>query len=262
MNYREILYDTADKIATITLNRPPRLNAWTPTIEHEVKDAFARASADPDIRVVILTGAGRGFCAGADLHEIDVLRQRAADLPGSTADFQTRYSWMPAIPKPVIAAINGPCAGLGMAIALYADLRFASSDAMFTTAFARRGLIAEHGIAWILSRLVGPSNALDLLLSARKVQADEALRLGLVSCVVPKDELMGTTRAYATELCELVSPRSMAVIKRQVWAAQTQTLSAAIALANDEMEKSFASADFHEGMAHFLEKRKPKFTGV
>lgn len=261
MNYREILYDTADRIATVTLNRPQRLNAWTPTIEREVRDAFVRASADPNVRVVILTGAGRGFCSGADLHEIDVLRQQATDLPDSAADFQTRYSWMPAIPKPVIAAINGPCAGLGMAIALYADLRFAGADAMFTTAFARRGLVAEHGIAWTLSRLVGPSNALDLLLSARKVQADEALRLGLVSRVVPTDELIGTARAYAAELCELVSPRSMAVIKRQAWAAQAQTLGAAIALADDEMEKSFASDDFREGIAHFLEKRSPKFTG-
>ncbi|HLF48286.1 MAG TPA: enoyl-CoA hydratase-related protein, partial [Methylomirabilota bacterium] len=150
---------------------------------------------------------------------------------------------------------------LGLVVALYCDLRYAADTAVFTTAFSRRGLIAEHGVSWMLPQLVGLPNALDLLLSARKLDAAEALRIGLVNRVLPHAELLAGVRAYAQELAELVSPRSMGVIKRQLWEAQFQTLNQATAVANDEMVKSFGTADFKEGVAHFLEKRAPRFTG-
>lgn len=146
-------------------------------------------------------------------------------------------------------------------VALYCDVRFAADSAVFTTAFSRRGLIAEHGISWMLPRLVGLPHALDLMLSARKIDAAEALRMGLVNRLVPDAELMKTVGAYAAELAELVSPRSMAVMKRQLWDAQFQTLAEATAVADDEMVRSFATADFKEGVAHFVEKRAPRFTG-
>ena len=274
MTYETVLYDVADHICTVTLNRPEKLNAWTRQMHFDLKDAMQKAGADPDVRVIILTGAGRGFCAGADMGGLQAIgagagapadrsTQAGADLAGGStlAEFRMSYSYFPAIPKFIIAAINGPAAGLGFVIPLYADLRFASESAVFTTAFAQRGLIAEHGVSWLLPRLVGLPAAMDLLCSARKFRAPEALSLGLVSRVVADDKLMVETRAYARLMADTVSPRSVAVMKRQVWEAEFQTLSEATVQANHEMELSFQTADFKEGVAHFLEKRAARFTG-
>ena len=271
MSYQEIRYEIADRIATVTLDRPDRLNAWTPKMGEEVRDGMRRATDDDAVRVIVLTGAGRGFCAGADMATLSRLKEgRGAGTttpppppfdPSSRPDFQKRYSYFPAVPKPIIAAVNGPCAGLGLVLALYCDLRFAAAEAQFTTAFSRRGLIAEHGISWTLPSLIGLSGALDLLLSARRVGAEEALRLRLIDRVSPPGELMAHVRAYASELAEAVSPRSMRVMKRQLWEARFQTLAQAIDTGDREMAASFASEDFREGVAHYLEKRKPAFTG-
>ena len=271
MSYQEIIYEVSEHIATITLNRPERLNAWTQVMDLELRTAVKAAGADDNVRVIIVTGAGRGFCAGADMSGLNnigsgavvggVSPQKEPDFLEARADWRGRVSYFAAVPKPVIAAVNGPCAGIGMVAALFCDLRFASSEALFMTAFARRGLIAEYGVAWILTELVGRSVALDLLISSRKVGAEEALRLGLVNQLLQAEELMPAVRAYAKDLAENVSPRSMGVIKRQVWEAAFQTPGEAIALGEEEMLKSFLSEDFREGVAHFLEKRKPSFTG-
>ena len=272
MAYEAILYDVADCICTITLNRPEKLNAWTRQMHLDLKDAMHKAGADDDVRVIILTGAGRGFCAGADTGGLQAIGAGAradrsatvtANLPGAStlAEFRMNYSYFPAIPKFIIAAINGPAAGLGFVIPLYADLRFAAESAVFTTAFAQRGLIAEHGVSWLLPRLVGLPAAMDLLCSARKFRAPEALALGLVSRVIADDKLMAETRAYARLMADTVSPRSVAVMKRQIWEAEFQTLAEATTQANYEMELSFQTADFKEGVAHFLEKRAARFTG-
>jgi enoyl-CoA hydratase/carnithine racemase len=271
MPYQEIRYEAAERIATLTLDRPDRLNAWTPQMGEEVRDAMRRAADDHGVRVIVLTGAGRGFCAGADMTRLSGLTQdRGAGAmasppppfdPSARGDFHGRYGYFPAVPKPIIAAINGPCAGLGLVLALYCDLRFAAPEAQFTTAFSRRGLIAEHGISWTLPNLIGLSGALDLLLSARRVGADEALRLRLVDRVAEAGKLMDEVRGYASELAEAVSPRSMRVIKRQLWEARFQSLAQAIELADREMAASFATEDFREGVAHYVEKRKPAFTG-
>lgn len=271
MSYKEILYEVSERIATITLNRPDRLNAWTQVMDLELRTAVKAAAADDGVRVIIVTGAGRGFCAGADLGGLSNVSaggvvggqspQKEPDFLDARPDYRGRVSYFAAVPKPVIAAVNGPCAGIGMVAALFCDMRFAGSEALFTTAFARRGLIAEYGMAWILPELVGRSAALDLLLSSRKVGAEEALRLGLVNRVCPAEALLPEVRAYALELADAVSPRSMAVMKRQIWEAPFQTPGEAIKLAEAEMAESFKSADFREGVAHFLEKRKPNFTG-
>ncbi|HLN10385.1 MAG TPA: enoyl-CoA hydratase [Xanthobacteraceae bacterium] len=272
MAWQEITYDVAAGIATITLNRPERLNAWTAVMDDEVRAAMRGASDDEAVRVIVLTGAGRGFCSGADmgnLTEISGNQGRSITArpdpapfdPASRADFHKRYSYFPAVPKPIIAAINGPCAGLGLVLALYCDLRFAAPEAQFLTAFSRRGLIAEHGISWTLPTLIGLSGALDLLLSARKVSADEALRLRLVDRVAAPGELMATVRAYAAELRDAVSPRSMRVMKREIWNACFQTLAEAIESADRDMAESFESEDFREGVRHFVEKRKAAFSG-
>ncbi len=273
MRYETVLYEVADCICTVTLNRPERLNAWTRQMHLDLKDAMQTAGADPNVRAIILTGAGRGFCAGADMGGLQAIgaggsadrsSKAAPDLPGGStlADFRMNYSYFPAIPKFIIAAINGPAAGLGFVIPLYADLRFAAESAVFTTAFAQRGLIAEHGVSWLLPRLVGLPTALDLLCSARKFRAPEALSLGLVNRIIPDDKLMAETRAYARLMADTVSPRSVSVMKRQLWEAQFQTLAEATVQANHEMELSFQTADFKEGVAHFLEKRAARFTGT
>jgi enoyl-CoA hydratase/carnithine racemase len=272
MSFEEILYETSEGIATITLNRPERLNAWTATMERELRQATEAAAADDAVRVILVTGAGRGFCAGADMSRLSGVAAGRAETRPSFApypplggserpDFRRRVSYFPAVGKPVIGVINGPAAGIGLVLALYFDMRIAGSEALFITAFARRGLIAEYGASWALSRLVGPAHALDLLLSSRRVGADEALRLGLVNQVVPQDELMTCARAYARDLALLSSPRAMRVMKRQVWEAQLGTLSDALDLADHEMAESFKSEDFREGVAHFAEKRPPRFTG-
>jgi len=278
MAYSEILYDVTDKIATITLNRPEKLNAWTGVMEREVRVALIDASEDNNVGAIILTGAGRGFCSGADMNNLNSLQQgassggptsdsvRAVDnaIPGGLSlsnDFSLRYTYFPPVPKPIIAAINGPTAGLGLIMSLYCDVRFASDAAVFSTAFSRRGLIAEHGISWMLPTLIGPANALDITLSARKFTAIEAKEMGLVSKVYPMESFMDEVRAYATEMATLASPRSIRVMKRQIYQAMLNSLEHSVLLANSEMPASFESEDFKEGVAHFVERRAPNFTG-
>jgi enoyl-CoA hydratase/carnithine racemase len=269
MAYEQILYGVDGGVATITLNRPDRLNAWTGRMHHEIKDAMRAATDDEAVRVIVLTGAGRGFCSGADMNALQGIqegterstpREEPFDADADPS-FQKVYSYFPSVPKPIIAAINGACAGLGMVIALYADVRFASDAAVFTTAFARRGLIAEHGISWMLPRLVGVANAADLLFSARKVSAHEASQMGLVNRVIPFDRFEEEVAAYAHMLATEVSPRSVREMKRELWNAQFQTLGEAIESANADMPGSFVSEDFKEGVAHFVQKRAPAFTG-
>jgi enoyl-CoA hydratase/carnithine racemase len=277
--YEDILLETKDRLALIKLNRPEKLNAWTPAIGASLRRAVAACAADESVRAIVITGAGRGFCAGADMEVLQKIQdgrvsratpetpQAEEPLPPArpgldvSPHYHSRFGYLFSVPKPVIAAINGPCAGLGFVFALYCDIRFASSDARLTTSFAQRGLIAEHGISWLLPRLVGSARALDLLLSARKFDGAEAERIGLVQRAFPPDRLMTETMAYARALADTVSPRSMAVIKAQIWNSPFQDFNQALAIADAEMKGSFASEDFREGVAHYLEKRASRFTG-
>ncbi|MDB5577034.1 MAG: fadB1 [Bradyrhizobium sp.] len=254
--YSEILCATRDGVAVIALNRPDQLNAWTPTMEGEVRDAMLRADADPEAHVIIITGEGRGFCAGADLK---AGRASVAPPPGA-GDFDQRYSYIAGLDTPVIAAINGAVAGVGLCIALYCDLRFIAAGAKLTTAFARRGLIAEHGSAWLLPRLVGPMTALDLLMTGRTVIGEEAAALGLARCL-PAENFRESVEQYARDLVTQSSPRSLRVIKRQVREAMRSSLGDAILLSNEEQQASLQSRDFQEGVAAFRERRPPHFIG-
>jgi len=271
MSYTEILYTVdAHGVALITLNRPERLNAWTPTMQAELKQAVGRAGAAPEVRVIVITGADRAFCAGADLGLLaeafaagrlgqEFFPDFAHD-DSAGADFDQPLSYLMKTPKPVIAAINGPVAGVGLCYSLYCDLRFIAQGAKLTTAFAGRGLIAEFGAAWILPRLVGPMAALDLLFTSRVIEAEEAAALGL-GRLLPAEGFLDAVLAYARQIATTVSPRSLGVIKRQVWQAQMQTLAQASVVADREALESLQSDDFREGVAHFLEKRPPRFTG-
>jgi enoyl-CoA hydratase/carnithine racemase len=277
--FEDILYTSAGGIATITLNRPDKLNAWTAAMQSSVKRAMVHAANDDSVRVIVVTGAGRGFCAGADmsgLQQIDAAKWDGRELaraenevaltvgklgPDVTAHYGGRFGYLMSIPKPIIAAINGPCAGIGLVFTLYCDLRFAASQAKFTTSFAQRGLIAEHGVSWLLPRLTGIAHAFDILFTARKFGADEAQRINLVNRTFPQETFMASVTEYVQQLVATVSPRSLAVMKAQLWKALYQNLNDAIAVGDVEMQMSFATADFKEGVAHFVEKRSPLFTG-
>jgi enoyl-CoA hydratase/carnithine racemase len=250
-----------DGVAILTLNRPDRLNAWTDEMERAYFDALEDCGASPEVRVIVVTGAGRGFCAGADMQQLQAIGN--GDLDSEARARERRPQTLPlSIGKPIIAAINGACAGIGLVQALMCDIRFAAAGAKLTSAFARRGLIAEHGISWILPRLVGPAAALDLLLSARVLLAEEAHELGLVNRVLAPEMLLEGTLAYAHELAANCSPASMATIKRQVYAALDQHLPQALDEADGLMLESFAAPDFAEGVTSFLERREPRFEAL
>ncbi len=268
--YQEILFQVDDPIATVTLNRPDRLNAWTDRMGAEVKHAMAAAEADPKVVAIVLTGAGRGFCAGADLQRLkgisegDREAEDVSELDAEPGDpeldsFRHTYTYLMTIRKPVIAAINGPCAGMALPIALGCDLRFASDRAVFTTAFAQRGLVAEWGISWLLPRLVGTGHALDLLFTGRKFDGAEAERVGIVNRTLPHDELMPFVQDYVRTIAERCSPASLQIMKRQVYQALEEPLAPAHARAVRLMIESFGRKDFAEGVSSYLEKRPPRF---
>ena len=271
--YQELRYEVEDPIATITFDRPDRLNAMTNRMTDELKHAVAQAEADERAVAIVLTGAGRGFCAGADLQGLKAIGEgksfgEGANLEASPGDasmgpnFSGPYAYLFSVRKPVIAAINGPCAGLGFAVMCFADLRFASDRAVFSTAFSRRGLIAEWGIGWTLPRLVGHSHALDLLFSARRFDAAEAERIGLVNRTLPHDELLPFVRAYVKELADNVSPASMAIMKRQIYTRLEAELGPSLDESIRLMTESFKRPDFPEGVNSYLEKRPPKFARI
>jgi enoyl-CoA hydratase/carnithine racemase len=258
-----VLYDVRDQVAVITFNRPDRLNAWNGDIHEGYFTSLDRAAADPAVRVIVVTGAGRGWCAGADM---DVLQGIQSDAPSGAAGAMSRPRWnhthAMTIPKPVIAAINGACAGLGFVHALACDIRFAAAGAKFTSAFSRRGLIAEHGSSWTLPRLVGQSVALDIMLSGRVFLAEEAKQMGVVNRVFAPEALMDETLAYADDLVANASPASMAAIKYQMYAHPMMAVDAALADANRLMNESFGRPDFKEGVASFVAKRPPAFPSL
>jgi enoyl-CoA hydratase/carnithine racemase len=261
-----VLYEVREPgIALITLNRPERLNAWTGAMGAAYYDALDRAAADDAVRVIIVTGAGRGFCAGADMQGLQAIGAsggRADERGDDPSKPQRVFHHALSVPKPIIAAVNGACAGMGFSHAMVCDLRFAAAGAKFTTAFVRRGLIAEWALAWTLQRVAGPARALDVLMSGRVVLAEEAKELGIVNDVLPADQLLDHCVAYATELIRNCSPSSMAAIKRQVWRAGEQTIDESLTWAIELMKASLTQADFKEGVASFVEKRPPAFAPV
>jgi enoyl-CoA hydratase/carnithine racemase len=275
MNYSQVKYQVEDRIATVTLNRPERLNAWTDVMGEEVHHCMTQAAEDDGVRVIILTGAGRGFCAGADMKNLQRLQQGGSAGSAAAAKdeidmrvskdvpkcFGDRFTFFASVPKPVIAAINGPVAGIGLVVAMFCDFRFVSDTAKILTVFVKRGLVAEYGISWILSRTIGVGNAAELLYSGRIVEAEETLRIGLASKIFPQETFLDHVRAYAKDIAKFSSPRSMRKMKAQIFNDLFISLEDSIRISKEEMVKSFDSEDFHEGVRHFLEKREPQFTG-
>ncbi len=271
MELKVVRYEVADRVATITLNRPERLNAWTGRMHHEYRWSMAEAEADPDVRAVVVTGAGRGFCAGADARALDGHVEKGAydsgvvedELPrpgyGVRPEFDHAFAFHYGLTVPVIAAINGPAAGVGLVLACFADIRFAAAGAKLTTSAPRLGLPAEYGLSWVLPRLVGAGHAADLLLSSRVVLAEEAASMGLVNRVLPPDELLPTTYEYARVFAEEVSPASVRQAKAQLYADLHGDVGTAVTESERLLEAMVKDPDFAEGVAALEQKRPPKF---
>ncbi len=265
-----VRYEVSDRVATITLDRPDRLNSWTGRMHAEYRWALAEADRDRSARVIVVTGAGRAFCAGADTRALSGHVERGAydagtpdelARPGFGVDplFDADFAYHFGLSKPVLAAINGAAAGVGLVLACYCDLRIAASGAKLTTAHGRLGLPAEYGLSWLLPRLIGLTRANDLLLSSRIVLAEEAERIGLVNEVVPAEDLMGRAMEYARMLATTVSPSSLRATRRQVYADLHGGAVPAVIRAQRLLEEMVAGPDFAEGVAAFGEKRAPNF---
>jgi enoyl-CoA hydratase/carnithine racemase len=261
-----VIYEvTPAGVAVMTLNRPDRLNTWGGDIATSFYAGLDRAEQDPAVRVIVITGSGKAFCAGAQLGSMGDFSQSIENtdegkLASLIGDRQPHH--LTTLSKPVVAAINGSCVGIGLTQALMCDVRFAAAGAKFAASFARRGLIAEYGVSWILPRLTGWGVALDLLLSGRTFFADEAAELGLVKAVVPADQLMAEAMAYAEDIAQHCSPASMAIIKRQAYGDALREVADSSARSEILLQQSLKRPDVIEGITSFLEKRAPSFPGL
>lgn len=273
--YEEIIYDVADGVAVITMNRPETLNALTDRTQAEIRHALDQSERTEDTIGTVLTGAGRGFCSGVDMNALGAMSEAGrrlgaahADLaadpgnPDNDPNFEIGAAYFLGLRKPLIAAINGACAGLGFSYAVFCDLRFVDRTARFATAFSQRGLIAEHGTSWILPRLIGPANALDILWTGRKFDGEEAGRIGLANRVCEPGECVSDARAYLREIADVAAPNSLMMMKRQIYRHLNAELRPAMEESNAWMDASLARGDFKEGVASFVERRPPKFAPV
>ena len=271
--YNEIIYEVADPVATVTMNRPDRLNAFTTRMLAEIRHALAAAEQDSRVVGIVLTGAGRGFCPGMDMDALDNISagSTSADQELSEFDanpgnpdmgpqFATMYNHLLGLRKPIVAAVNGAAAGMGMAYALLCDMRFVDKRAKFSTAFSQRGLVAEHAMSWVLPRLIGTSKALDLLWSARKFDGVEAKELGIADRLCEPGESVNDATAYLTELAKVASPTSLMIIKQQIYKHIDMPLGAAMEETVRLMEESLTRDDFREGVRSFIERRAPRFS--
>jgi enoyl-CoA hydratase/carnithine racemase len=272
MDLKTIIYDVDERVATITLDRPRRLNAWTGRMHTEYRWAIDRAEQDDDVRVMVVTGAGRGFCAGADSAALEGHVDRGGYDAGTSGselanpgygvrpEFDHDFAFHFGLNKPVIAAINGPAAGVGLVLACYCDIRFAAAGAKLTTAHGKLNLPAEYGLSWLLPRIIGLGRANDLLMTSRVVLADEALSMGLVNWVVPPDELLPAARDYARTLANGVSRGSLAATKAQIYGDLNGDVGSSVADSAVRLDEMMREPDFAEGVAALTEKRPPNFS--
>lgn len=263
-------YEVRDRVATITLHRPARLNAWTGRMHSEYRWLLARASTDDEVRVIVVTGAGRGFCAGADARALEGHVERGAydaglgddvAMPGYGVrpEFDADFAYHFGVPKPIVAAVNGPAAGVGLVLACYCDLRFAALGAKLTTSHGRLGLPAEYGLSWLLPRLIGVTRAADLLLSSRVVLAEEAEAMGLVNRALPPDELLPYTYEYAGRVAREIAPSSLASTKLQLYRDLHTDAASSVEDAGRRLAEMMRAPDFAEGVAALTGKRPPAF---
>lgn len=269
LELRATRYEVEDRVATITLSRPERHNAWTGRMHAEYRACLACAEADSDVRVVVVTGDGAAFCVGADSRALEGHVERGAYDPGTPADlarpggaggpFDADLAFHLGVAKPIVAKLNGAAAGVGFALACFCDVRIAAKGAKLTSSHGKLGLPAEFGLSWLLPRLIGASRATELLLSSRVVLAEEAHDLGLVHQVVDHGELDGAVERYARSLAEQVAPSSLATTKRQLYAELGDGLLASIERAEALLGVMMQAQEFKEGVAALAERRTPRF---
>lgn len=260
-----LLLTQQDHVATLTLNRPEVHNVWHPQMGVDIERLVRQLGADDSVRVIVITGAGKSFCGGADMAHLKAAREQGRNpmvpRPRNDNDFDQRYSYLMAVPKPVICALNGAAIGIGLVLPLFCDIRYAKAGAKLSVMFSRRGLVAEHGLTWVLPRLVGMGRAMELMLGGGTIVAEEAERIGLVNAVFAAEDFDDEVQRRAHDIANNASPRSMRIIKRQAYAACLSTLAQAVHAAEDEIPGCLASEDFREGVLHYMEKRAPRFTG-
>ena len=273
--YQEILYDLDESVAIITMNRPETLNALTDLTQAEIRHALNESEKNPDIIGTVLTGAGRGFCSGVDMNALGAMSEAGRRLgnvyaqlkadpgnPDNDPNFDVATSYFLGLRKPLIAAINGACAGLGFSYATFCDLRFIDKNARLTTSFAQRGLIAEHGTSWMLPRLIGPANALDLFWTSRKFDGEEAFRLGFANRLSEPGKCVKDAVGFLKEIAASSAPNSLMLMKKQVYRHLNKELAQAMNESNAWMDESLARGDFKEGVDSFVERRPPNFSRV
>lgn len=277
VTYSNILYEVKNRCALITFNRVKEMNAWNKQMGREVRHALARAEDDKNVFGIVITGNGKAFCPGADMMELsqmgkkgDVIKQEKQDdglqaNPGTLelpeAFAKGIHAYFATIAKPIIAAVNGPAAGLGFSIALRCDMRFFSESAFVSASFSKLGLPAEASVAWILPKLIGLEASFDILLSSRKVFANELKELRLATRICKPETLVQEAVDYINELSESCSPASMAMIKAQLYRDLHRDPDTSLEEVTGLIFQSIKSADFREGVKAFMEKRKPEFEG-
>ncbi|MGH7778534.1 MAG: enoyl-CoA hydratase-related protein [Candidatus Binataceae bacterium] len=279
MEFADIIYEKSGRIATVTFNRPAKLNSWTPKMGVETRTALMDAERDPNVGAIIMTGAGRAYCSGADMGALSEISAGRASATGNPADaqnpaaakdqwlaqqrvdYRNQYSYLLGLTKPVIGAINGACVGLGFTTCLYQDIRIASDTARMGLIFVQRGLAIEHGSSWMLPRIVGLAHAVEMAVTGRLVDAQEALSIGLVNRVVPADKLMETAREVASHIANKCSPLGVAHAKKLVYKHLFTDLATAIHDDDESMTAMTKSDDFKEGVKAFMEKRPAKYQG-
>lgn len=270
MELKATRYSVIDRIALIELNRPERMNAWTGRMHTEYRALLAQADADPDVGAIIVTGVGRGFCVGGDSEALTGHAKRGGydagirdDIarPGFGTDdaFDASFAYHFGLTKPVVAAINGPAAGVGLALACFADLRFAAPGKRMTTAHGKLNLPAEYGLSWILPRAIGLARANELLLSSRVFTTDEACEMGLINAIVPDDALLDHTLDYCRGLLATVSPNSLKQTRWQVYRDLHRDAASAVDESEALISSMMTEADYAEGVQAFLEKRPPQW---
>ncbi len=272
MELKTVKYEVSGGIATITLARPHRMNAWTGRMHTEYRHVLAEADADADVRAIVVTGEGRGFCVGADTQALESHVEKGGYDPGTPdplaepgfgvrEEFDASFAYHFGLGKPVIAAINGPAAGVGLVLAAFADIRFAVPGVKFTTAHGKLNFPAEYGLSWLLPRLIGLPRANDLLLTSRVFLSDEAYEMGLVNFLVEPENLMQETYKYVTQMIETVSPGSLRETRRQIYTDQHRDVASAVKDSEDLINSMSRQKDYQEGVNAFLEKRKPNWSG-
>lgn len=252
----DILSEQRDGVLIVTFNRPESMNSLTVEMDDLYREILAEAAGDPTVRAIVVTGSGRAFCAGAEVSALE----RLVEDP-TRRHFGVEFHAPLLIDKPVVAAINGGCVGLGLVAALLCDVRIVANQAKIGTAFAQRGVVAEHGSAFLLSRTVGEGNARDLMLSARLIRGEESVRMGFASASVPREAVLDEAIAYAQNIAVTCAPWSLAMMKRQFTAGLLDAYKRDAALAADHLMEAFRGSAFAEGVHSYQQKRSPVFEG-